>query len=185
MAQKADTPVVTDRDFLITRTIHASCEQVFNAWMQPGRLKRWFGPNGFTNPYCKVDPRVGGVYRIIMRSEEGTEYPVKGVYREIKAPERLVMTVDCSEHPEEWKDLVKPNRSNGERDPVGTIVQTVRFEDLAGRTKLTILACFKSKEIRDAMLRIGMNGGWSQSLDRLSTLLVRREERPESHVWAR
>ncbi len=57
------------------------------------------GPDTFTNPVCDIDLRAGGAWRIVMRSPEGVEYPMKGVFREIVEPERLVMTMDCSEHP--------------------------------------------------------------------------------------
>jgi hypothetical protein len=39
-------------------------------------------------------------------------------------------------------------------------------------TKLTIRVHFKSAAIRDAMVKTGMNEGWSQSLDRLTALLT-------------
>ena len=66
------------------------------------------GPKSFTNPVCEMDVRPGGPWRIVMRSAEGVDYPLKGIYREVVAPERLVMTMDLSEHPDPWHDLLGP-----------------------------------------------------------------------------
>ena len=140
---------------------------MFKAWTNPKHMARWWGPKEFTNPVCEMDLRSGGAHRIVMRSPEGVGYPIKGVYREIVEPERLVMTLDCSEHPAEWHDLVNPNRQKGESNPAGEMLMTVTFEEHDGKTKLTIRTRFNSVAIRDAMLKMGMTEGWSQSLDRL------------------
>jgi len=164
-------------EFLISRVLDAPRALVFEVWTDPKHMARWWGPKGFTNPVCEMDLRIGGVHRVVMRSPEGVEYPIKGQYREIVAPERLVMTLDCSEHPDAWHDMVKPNRGKGERNPAGVMLQTVTFEDLAGKTKLTIRTRFESAAIRDAMLKMGMTEGWSQSLDRLQAHVANTADR--------
>jgi uncharacterized protein YndB with AHSA1/START domain len=45
-------------------------------------------PHGFTTPSCKTDVRQGGAYRLCMRSPEGREYCLQGVYREIDTGRR-------------------------------------------------------------------------------------------------
>ncbi|MFD2273315.1 SRPBCC domain-containing protein [Undibacterium arcticum] len=89
------------------------------------------------------------------------------------APERLVMTLDCSEHPDAWHDMVKPNRARDERNPAGEMLSTVTFEDVDGKTKLTIRTRFESATIRDAMLKMGMTEGWTESLERLAAHLAK------------
>jgi uncharacterized protein YndB with AHSA1/START domain len=73
------------------------------------------------------------------------------------------MTQDLSEHPREWHDMIKP----GEANPAGELLTTVTFENLDGKTKLTVRTRFATAEIRDAMLKMGMTEGWSMSLERL------------------
>jgi uncharacterized protein YndB with AHSA1/START domain len=107
-----------------------------------------------------------------MRGPGDLEYPLKGIYREVFKPERLVMTMDCSGHPAEWQDLVKPNRRIGEDNPAGEMLATVTFEGVDGATKLTIRMGFESDAIRDALLRMGMAEGWTQSLERLGEHLT-------------
>ena len=161
-------------EFVITRVFDAPRWLVFKAWTDPKHMAQWWGPHGFTNPVCEMDVRPGGAYRIVMRSPEGVEYPVKGVYREVVEPERLVMTMNCSEHPAEWHDLVNPKRQKGESNPAGDMLSTVTFEDLDGKTKLTIRTRFDSVAIRDSMLKMGMTEGWTQSLERLAEDLALR-----------
>src|SRR5258705_11639360 len=88
MTAQADTKPLT-REVTITRLVGAPRELVFRAWTDPKHLAQWWGPRGFTNPVCEVDLRVGGALRIVMRAPNGTEYPMRGVFREIVAPERL------------------------------------------------------------------------------------------------
>jgi uncharacterized protein YndB with AHSA1/START domain len=161
-----------DQDFVISRVFDAPRALVWRTWTEPKQLARWWGPKAVTNPVCQLDVRPGGAHRIVMRMPDGIEYPISGVYREVVPPERLVMTMDCAEHPEAWHDQIKPNRGPGEKNPAGVLLQTITFEDLGGKTKLTVRTKFQSLAIRDAMLKMGMNEGWSQSLDRLSTLLA-------------
>ncbi len=161
------------REFVISRVFDAPRALVFQAWIDPRQMTHWWGPRDFTNPICELDARPGGAYRIVMRSPDGHEYPIRGVFLEVVASERLVMTMDVSGHPPEWHDLVNPNRARREDDAVGQMVQTVTFEDLRGKTKLTVRTLFNSVAIRDAMVALGMTEGWSQSLDRLSDLLAR------------
>lgn len=89
---------------VIARIIKAPRERVFKAWTDPKQMAQWWGPAVFTTPVCEMDVRPGGLYRIVMRSPDGVDYPLKGVYREVVEPERLVMTMDLSEHPDAWHD---------------------------------------------------------------------------------
>ncbi len=146
---------------------------VFEAWTNPAHLVRWWGPRGFVNPVCEMDVRPGGEHRIVMRAPDGVDYPIKGVFLQVVELERLVMTLDLSEHPSEWHDLIRPNRKPGDDNPVGQLVQSVTFEDVDGKTHLTIQTRFQSAAIRDAMLKMGMQQGWSESLDRLEGEIVR------------
>lgn len=160
------------QEFVIARSFNAPPDRLFAAWTDPKLLARWWGPHTFTNPVCDLDVRPGGAYRIVMRSPEGVDYPLRGAFREVVRPTRLVLTMDCSEHPAAWHDLVKPDRAEGDNNPAGKMLTTVTFEPLPGHTRLTILTRFESAGIRDAMLKMGMTEGWSQSLERLANLVV-------------
>jgi uncharacterized protein YndB with AHSA1/START domain len=157
-------------DVVVTREFDAPRDLVFNAWTDPRHMSQWWGPHGFTNPKCELDPRPGGRWRIVMRAPDGSEHPAKGVYREVAAPERLVLTIDHSELSDEWHDTVNPHRDRSNGRPAIEIVATVTFEELNGKTRLTLRLSFESTAVRDMLLKIGMSEGWSQSLERLESL---------------
>ena len=76
-----DDPAVGDR-VIVRRVIAASRERVFRSWTEPGQLKRWWGPGGFSCPAAEVDLRPGGTYRLVMLAPGGApEMSVTGTYR--------------------------------------------------------------------------------------------------------
>jgi uncharacterized protein YndB with AHSA1/START domain len=142
-----------DRELVITRTFDAPRGLVFKVWAQSEHLVRWWGPRDFTTPSLKMDVRPGGTYRTCIRSPEGKEHWMQGVYREVVEPERLAMTFA-------WED---------ERGQPGheTLV-TVTFADEGGKTRLTFRqAVFESVADRDSHQK-----GWSSFLDRLEWYLA-------------
>jgi uncharacterized protein YndB with AHSA1/START domain len=165
------TQEASEREFVITRTFEAPRELVFKAWTDPKRMAQWWGPHGFTNPICELDARPGSAWRIVMRGPDGVEHPARGVYREIVEPERLVMTIDHSGLPDQWHDMVSPGRDRTKGKPALEAVSTVTFEEVGGKTKVTVRQRFESAGVRDALLKIGMNEGWSQSLERLGAVV--------------
>jgi uncharacterized protein YndB with AHSA1/START domain len=141
------------RELVLTRVFDAPREVVFKAWTEVERLRRWWGPKGFTNPICEVDVRPGGAMRIHMRGPDGTIYPMTGVYREIVEPERLVFTASALD-------------AGGE--PLFEQLTTVTFEELGGKTKLTVQASFSKVRPEAARHLAGAEMGWNMSLDRLA-----------------
>ncbi len=141
-------------ELTITRTFNAPRSLVFDAWTRPEHLARWSGPEGFTNPQAEMDLRPGGKYRACLRSPDGVEHWVQGVYREIAPPERLVMT-------HAWED------ASGQPGPASVV--TVTLKELGpNRTAMTFhQAPFASIASRD-----GHEGGWSSSFNQLETLLA-------------
>jgi uncharacterized protein YndB with AHSA1/START domain len=92
---------VTDYVLRIERTFAASAEEVFDAWTSPEVLRRWFHclPDWQT-PEAEVDLRVGGRVRVVMRKPDGTEAGMRGEYRLIERPQRLVMSWTFDDYPD-------------------------------------------------------------------------------------
>jgi uncharacterized protein YndB with AHSA1/START domain len=162
-----------EREVIFTRVIKAPRGLVFKAWTDAALLAHWWGPYGFTNHEIKVDARPGGSYRIVMRSPEGVDYPLKGVILDIDPPERLVMTADPEEHPAEWHALADSYRPKGADRGLLKMQWTANFEDAGGKTQLSILIKLASAADREAALKMGMADGWAQSLERLEALVSR------------
>jgi len=152
----AATNLVTepaDRVLTITRIFDAPRSLVFKAWTDSDHIARWWGPRGFKSDVIKNDLRPGGSYRIHMLGPDGDHWS-QGVYREVVPPERLVMVGS-------WADA----QGNPTR-PETTL--TLLFEDVGGKTKLTLHnAIFESVTARDLH-----NGGWNSALDCLAEYLA-------------
>ncbi len=140
-------------DLEITRIFDAPREAVFQAWMDPERLKRWWGPKNFTNPVCELDARPGGAIRIHMRAPDGTIYPMTGVVREIVEPERLVFVSAALDE---------------QGNPLFEVLNTIEFAEHGDKTKLTLRAIVLNQTAQAPRYLAGMEAGWSQSLDRLA-----------------
>jgi uncharacterized protein YndB with AHSA1/START domain len=147
-----------ERNIVLSRILDAPRELVFKLWTDPAHLAMWWGPKNFTNPVCEVDARPGGALGIVMRAKDGAEHPMKCVFREVIPPGKLVFTniaVDCA----------------------GNVLleglTSVTFEDIGGKTKLTVeTGAVGMVEMAAGMLQ-GMDAGWGQSLDKLANLTCR------------
>jgi uncharacterized protein YndB with AHSA1/START domain len=147
----------------LTRVIDAPRALVFRMWTEAEHLKAWWGPRGFTNPVCEIDPRVGGAIHIVMRAPYGVDHAMGGEILEISPPDRLVFTN-------------YPVGENGEKLIDG--VATVTFADEpGGKTRLTVHTRAVGLAPIAAQMIAGMNQGWSESLDRLAEQSV--GSRPE------
>jgi uncharacterized protein YndB with AHSA1/START domain len=76
----------------IKRRIDVPPEKIFRAWTEPEKITRWFGPEQVEVLDAETDARVGGPYRIVMRSPDGERHEVSGTYREVVPNEKLVFT---------------------------------------------------------------------------------------------
>ena len=80
-------------ELIIVRRYAASVERVYNAWIDPDKLRSWFVPHDMMNvPIVEADARPGGRYRIRMENAEGEVFTVGGVYEELVPNERLVFS---------------------------------------------------------------------------------------------
>ncbi len=170
-----DSTLSPDAEFVITRVFDAPRELVFRMWTDPKHLANWWGPRIMKTPVCELDVRPGGKHRIVMRAPDNVDYPITGVFQEVTPPQRLVLTMDPSEHPAAWHDLVKPDRKKSETNPAGVILTTVTFEESDGKTTMTVRQKLQSPSIAQAMKKMGMREGWSESLDRLAEQLAPAE----------
>lgn len=153
-------------DLLLERVVDVPKDLVWAAWTRPEHVKRWFTPAPWTTVECEIDLCPGGIFRTVMRSPEGREFPNVGCYLEVIEGERLV-----------WTDALEPGfrPANKVIDPahdcgctVFTAVLTLTAE---GRgTKYSALAMHKSEEERKAHEAMGFHDGWGTALDQLVAL---------------
>ena len=85
----ADAP--SDRELATSRLLNAPRERVFQAFRDPVRAARWWGPKGFTNTFHEFDLRPGGAWRFVMHGPNGGDYENESVFVEVSPPARLVI----------------------------------------------------------------------------------------------
>lgn len=161
------------KELRIVRTFDAPRELVWKAWTVPEQLMKWWGPEGFTSPVCKVDLRVGGKYLYCMRGAAGPGQPVMdfwsgGTYKEIIPMEKLVCTDSFMT---ENGDIVDPTTYGMPAEFPKENDVTITFEEIDGKTKVTILYIVESDAALQAMIKTQMEEGWGSSLNKLADSL--------------
>jgi len=164
-AEKSPVGAAAEYVLVITRVFDAPRERVWKAWTEPVMARKWWGPQGFTCPVCRIDLRVGGRYVNCMRSPEGQNYWSTGVYREIVPPERIVCT-DC--FADEKGNVVPATHYGMSSDFPLEMLVTVIFEEEGGKTKFTL----RHEGLPPGEDLDNCRVGWNQSLDKLAGLLV-------------
>src|SRR5271156_6505412 len=88
-----DSEVTGSDELVLTRTVRLERRLVWRLWTESPHLAAWWGPHGFTNPECSIDPTPGGRVRILMRSGDGEEYLNVGTVKVADEPQLLIFSI--------------------------------------------------------------------------------------------
>lgn len=143
MSTKPD--VTTKPSLAIKRRLNAPPARVYEAWTDPAKMMRWFGPEQAETLGAETDPRVGGRFRVLMRTADGEEHDVSGVYGEVVPNEKLVFS---------WAWRGTPERES---------LVTVALKGDGSGTVLTLT----HEQFFDEAARDAHREGWSGALDKL------------------
>jgi uncharacterized protein YndB with AHSA1/START domain len=158
-SRKATVTLPTDEQILITREFDASRHLVYQAWTTPELVRRWWSGLRGELTVAEIDLRVGGRWRYVMVADGGFEVAFHGEYREIVPDQRIVNT----------QVYELPGAPHAEAEGVLNIVT---FTEVAGRTTLALLVQAPSREIRDEIMRSGMEVGMQEQLELLEQLAI-------------
>jgi uncharacterized protein YndB with AHSA1/START domain len=143
----------SDLEVAIARVFDAPRSVVWDAWTLCEHVTQWMlGPDGWTMPICEIDLRPGGAYRYGWSHVDGSEMEIRGEYREVAPPERLVLTESWGGN---WPETVN----------------TVVLSEEGGRTHMSCTMLYPSKDARDAAMQTGIKAGVTASYNRLSAYL--------------
>ena len=135
-----------------SRVVDAPRELVWSVWTDPKHLAQWWGPDGFRTTTSAFDFKAGGVWRFVMHGPDGRDYENRVTFDRIVKPERL-------EYHHGGGDDVEPVQFR----------TTVTFDDLGGKTRVTLRGEFPSAEERARVIRdYGADKGLVQTLARLA-----------------
>lgn len=145
-------------DLIFERVVDVPRELVWQAWTMPEHLKKWFTPAPWITVDCEIDLRPGGIFRTVMRSPEGQEFPNLGCYLEAIENEKLA-----------WTNALlpgyRPSKQQSEDDFPLTVILTL--ESHGSRTKYTAIAIHKDESGRNKHEEMGFHDGWGKALDQL------------------
>jgi uncharacterized protein YndB with AHSA1/START domain len=142
------------KEVVVSRLINAPRERVFDAWVKAEKLAQWWGPHGFTNARCEIDPRPGGkIYIEMIRDSDGKSFPLDGEVEIVEAPSRIMLRA-------------RGYNPANEKTTIGDRV-TATFEEQAGKTLVTVHLYVLEVAPAFAEAAKRMDIGWSQSLQKL------------------
>ena len=151
-------------DLLLERIVDVPRELVWRAWTTPEHIKKWFTPAPWTTVDCEIDLRPGGIFRTVMRSPEGQNFPNVGCYLEIVENERLI-----------WTNAVAPGYRPNESPAACPgdafyLTAVISLEPHGSGTKYSALVMHADPASRKRHEDMGFHNGWSAALDQLIRL---------------
>ena len=137
----------------LNRVYKQSRKRVFEAWTTPEQLTQWFAPGPFLAQSAEVDPRQGGIFRVVWFGPSplhGGEMYIRlsGIYRQFVPNELLCFS---------W---------NVEADLGEDTLVTVKFADCEGGTKVSVT---QERIPTEEMLKRN-GGGWGSCMEKLAVL---------------
>lgn len=162
----ANVPIDSKLDLVLERMVEVPRELVWAAWTKPEHLKKWFTPAPWTTVDCEIDLRPGGVFRTVMRSPEGQEFPHSGCYLEIVPNERLV-----------WTSALGPGFRPQIKNAAGESCEELYFTAIISleahgkHTKYRAVAMHGDEATTRKHEEMGFYQGWAAVLDQLVALV--------------
>ena len=146
-----------DDQILITREFAAPARLVYRAFTEPQLVKRWWNAKRGEVTIAEIDLTVGGKWRYVMVTRDGSEVGFHGEFREIEANQRLVVTE------------VYEGAPGGDE---GAALNTTTFTEHDGHTTVTVLVQLPTEEVRDMILESGMEAGMQDAYDLLEEVAI-------------
>jgi uncharacterized protein YndB with AHSA1/START domain len=134
-----------DRVVSVRRRIRTSRAFLFQAWTDPARFVRWFGPKAWTVERCEIDARRGGSWQAWLKRGDGASVHVRGVYTDVELDRRIAFT---------W------NAGGGQPEVASIVI--VEFDDCVDGVEVRIT----HRELATGQA-VDMDVGWSSTLDSL------------------
>ena len=146
-------------DLVLERVVDVPPSLVWAAWTTPEYVRKWFTPAPWQTVDCEIDLRPGGIFRTVMRSPDGKEFPNIGCYLEVIENEKLV-----------WTAALKPGYRPQNPAGVPLFTAVILLEPHGTGTKYTAIAIHGDEESATKHANMGFHDGWGKALDQLVAL---------------
>lgn len=154
-------------DLSFERIVNVPTESVWRAWTEPELLKQWFCPLPWQTTDCEIDLRPGGIFRTVLQSPEGQQFPNVGCYLEVLPHEKLV-----------WSNALLPgfrpalvSATCGTDDAAFMFTATIALAPHKGGTKYTATVIHADEAGCQKHAAMGFREGWGMALDQLVTMV--------------
>lgn len=155
------------QDLVVRRILDAPPERVWRMWTEPDQLVRWWGPEHFTSPGCRLDLRVGGRYLFAMQAPAalgGAVSYTSGTYSRVEPGALLEFDTHLSDPQGTPLD---PAALGLPPDFPARMTNTVSFADRRGMTELTVV----EHGWTVGQMYVYSYAGMHQSIDKLAAVL--------------
>lgn len=148
----------------ITRLYDAPVKMVWEAWTDPKKVEKWWGPRGFTITTHSKDLRPGGHWAYTMHGPDGVDYANKTLYYEV----------------EKFSRLVYDHGGNDDRPPLFRV--TVVFSEERGKTKMEMSMSFPSPEAAREAEKFIKQASGNSTWDRLGEFVEKEQSGKEKFM---
>lgn len=139
-----------DRELVLSRIIDAPRNLVYQMFIDPQHMPKWWGPNGFKNTIHHMDVREGGSNHYTMHGSDGTNYPNYMRYLELVPNEKIrYQHGTCAEDVDKGFHV------------------TISFEDEGEKTRVTTHMIFASAQDMQMKIDGGAKNGLVEHMNRL------------------
>ncbi len=140
-------------EYYLTRIYNAPLKTVWQAWIDPLQVAKWWGPRGFTITNHSKDVRTGGHWDYMMHGPDGTNYPNKTKFLEV----------------EDYSKMIYDHGASDDQPPLFRV--TVLFTEKNGQTELNFTMAFENAEIATQMKKFIKQASGDSTWDRLAEYL--------------
>jgi uncharacterized protein YndB with AHSA1/START domain len=145
---------IPEHTITLTREVNAAAQDVYAAWTEPEKMKRWLGK-------VSAEVRIGGHYRWESQDENGKTYIYAGEYLVLEKGKHLVQSFLAGE-----PDLTAPN-------PYPNEFIEIRLLELSpSRTDVTFINGWDGEAVNEAFFLVA-HMAWSEWLDRMEKSIVK------------
>jgi uncharacterized protein YndB with AHSA1/START domain len=149
-------------DLRLDRTIAVPRHLIWKAWTEPTHIKKWWAPAPWSTVECQINLRPGGIFRTVMRSPEGQDFPHEACVVELIENERIMLTNALAPGYRPAADQLGADCASI------TFTAIVTFTERAGRTHYSVLVLHKDEAGRKRHEEMGFHEGWGNASTRSS-----------------